>query len=87
MRWDGGVWQDRPKNLLEMMFDEGGACGVALNMIQYIPHEFRKRYKNKERHAPCPSKGRSDGSLSAAAGGELPEHAEIPAVGLAAFAG
>ena len=30
------------RDLLEMMFDEGDVCGVALNMIQYIPHEFRK---------------------------------------------
>lgn len=37
----GGLVVRTSKNFLEKSY-EGGVCGVALNMIQYIPHEFRK---------------------------------------------
>jgi len=35
---DESIWLTQLK--LEKSY-EGGVCGVALNMIQYIPHEFR----------------------------------------------
>ena len=39
------------------------ACSTTLFLIQYITHEFRKRYKNKECNAPCPSKRRCNGGV------------------------